>query len=70
MKKRVFLRKIEKVHQLILSGEKMGQYFIKNMELHKVPPKCGVERMGEKIYGSPPKNYAKCKKCFELSFKS
>ncbi|MDG6222512.1 MAG: hypothetical protein IAX21_00410 [Candidatus Bathyarchaeota archaeon] len=48
----------------------MGKYFVKDMKVHKYPPKCEVERMGEKIYGSPPKGYVKCKKCFELSFDS
>jgi len=47
----------------------MGYYFVKDNFVHKYPPKCETKREGEKLYGTPPDNYIKCKKCFNLPLK-
>ena len=44
----------------------LGEYFIKNKIVHKNPPDCHVEYLEEKIYGTSPAGYQKCKKCFNI----
>ena len=48
----------------------MSQYFIKDKQVHKHPANCDVIYNGEKIYGTPPIGYSKCKKCFSLAIKN
>jgi hypothetical protein len=46
--------------------EKLKFYFIKDVTIHKYPPiDTHVTYDGQKLYGTPPNNYTKCKKCFK-----
>ena len=49
-------------------GGKRGQYFVKNLNVHKypVPSRCNVKYTGEQLHSSPPRGYEKCDLCFEL----
>lgn len=49
-------------------GEKKGQYFVKNLRVHRypVPSRCNVQYTGEQLHSSPPAGYEKCDLCFGL----